>query len=54
MSNDEIVPGFDDEKDDALAIGLRRIEGLEGGLVLTLPGASPPTTRSLFTAGCTR
>ena len=36
--NNSIVPGFDDEHDDALSIELRRIEGLEGGLMLSLTG----------------
>ncbi|MDR1468223.1 MAG: STAS domain-containing protein [Spirochaetaceae bacterium] len=38
MTNDEIVPGFDIEKDDSLKVELRRIEGVTGGLILTLSG----------------
>jgi anti-anti-sigma factor len=38
MTNDEIVPGFDIEKDDSLKIELHRIEGMNGGLILTLSG----------------
>jgi anti-anti-sigma factor len=38
MTNDEIVPGFDIEKDDSLKVELRRIEGVAGGLILTLSG----------------
>ena len=38
MSNNEIVPGFDDEKDDSLKIRLQKIEDAEGCLVLYLTG----------------
>jgi anti-anti-sigma factor len=38
MTNDEIVSGFDIEKDDSLKIELRRIEGVNNGLILTLSG----------------
>jgi anti-anti-sigma factor len=38
MANDEIVSGFDIEKDDSLKIELRRIDGLDGGLIVTLTG----------------
>jgi anti-anti-sigma factor len=38
MTNDEIVAGFDADKDDSLKIDLRRIEGVEGGLTLVLTG----------------
>jgi anti-anti-sigma factor len=38
MANDEIVSGFDIEKDESLRIELRRIDGLDGGLVITLTG----------------
>jgi anti-anti-sigma factor len=38
MSNNEIVPGFDDEKDDSLKIHLQKIEDVEGCLVLYLTG----------------
>ena len=36
--NDAIVPGFDDDGDDRLAIGLARIDGVEGGLLLSVDG----------------
>lgn len=36
--NNDIVPGFDDEKDDSLRIRLQRIEGVENGLLLYLTG----------------
>jgi anti-anti-sigma factor len=38
MTNDEIVSGFDIEKDDSLKIELRRIDGVNNGLVLILTG----------------
>jgi anti-sigma B factor antagonist len=38
MSNNDIVPGFDEEKDESLRIQLERIEGVEGSLVLYLSG----------------
>jgi anti-anti-sigma factor len=38
MTNDEIVSGFDIEKDDSLKIELRRIDGMNDGLILMLTG----------------
>ncbi|GHV20727.1 anti-sigma factor antagonist [Spirochaetia bacterium] len=38
MTNDEIVAGFDTDKDDSLKIDLKKIEGVEGGLTLVLIG----------------
>jgi anti-anti-sigma factor len=38
MTNDEIVSGFDIEKDESLKIELRRIDGINNGLILTLTG----------------
>lgn len=38
MNNNDIVPGFDDEKDDSLKIRLQKIETIEGCLVLYLTG----------------
>ncbi len=38
VSNNEIVPGFDDEKDDSLRIRLQKIEGIEKCLALSLTG----------------
>jgi anti-anti-sigma factor len=38
MTNDEIVSGFDIEKDDSLKIELRRIDGMNNGLTLILTG----------------
>ena len=38
MSNNEIVPGFDDEKDDSLKIRLQKVETDAKGLVIYLTG----------------
>ena len=38
MSNNEIVPGFDEEKDESLKIRLQKIDAVEGCLVLYLTG----------------
>ena len=38
MSNNDIVPGFDEEKDDSLKIRLQQIESVDGCLVLYLTG----------------
>lgn len=38
MTNNDIVPGFDDEKDDSLKIKLQKLDNVDGGLVLFLTG----------------
>jgi len=38
MSNNDIVPGFDDETDESLNIKLENVPGIEGCLILTLDG----------------
>jgi anti-anti-sigma factor len=38
MTNNEIVPGFDDEKDESLKIKLQKVEQVNGCLVLYLTG----------------
>ena len=38
MTNNEIVPGFDDEKDDSLKIKVEPVNGVEGCLILYLTG----------------
>jgi anti-anti-sigma factor len=38
MTNNEIISGFDDEKDDSLKIKLQKVEEIEGCLVLYLNG----------------
>jgi hypothetical protein len=34
MTNNDIVPGFDDEKDESLKIKLQKVSEVEGSLVL--------------------
>lgn len=38
MNNNDIVPSFDEEKDESLRIKLEKIDGIEGCLVLYLSG----------------
>jgi len=38
MSNNDIVPGFDDEADESLSIKLENVPGIEGCLILALNG----------------
>ena len=38
MANNDIVPGFDNEKDDSLSIRLETLDSIKGGLVLYLTG----------------
>jgi anti-sigma B factor antagonist len=38
MTNNDIVPGFDEEKDDSLKIKLQKVDSVEGCLVLYLTG----------------
>jgi len=38
MNNNDIVPGFDDEKDESLKIRLQRLDGVDHALVLYLTG----------------
>jgi anti-anti-sigma factor len=38
MSNNSIVPGFDEEKDESLKIRLQSVPNVEGGLLLALNG----------------
>jgi anti-anti-sigma factor len=38
MTNNDIVSGFDDEKDESLKIKLQKVEDVEGCLVLSLAG----------------
>jgi anti-anti-sigma factor len=38
MTNNDIVPGFDDEKDESLKIKLQKVNEVEGCLVLYLTG----------------
>jgi len=38
MNNNEIVPGFDEEKDESLKIRLQKVDSIDGCLILYLTG----------------
>jgi anti-sigma B factor antagonist len=38
MSNNDIVPGFDEEKDESLKIRLQKVDNVDGCVVLYLTG----------------
>jgi anti-anti-sigma factor len=48
MANNDIVPGFDIEKDDSLRIRLQKIEATKGCLVLYLTGYIDTYNSNLF------
>ena len=54
MSNNDIVPGFDDEKDDSLKIRLQKIDNVEGCLVLYLTGYIDTYNSNFFQKRVTR
>ena len=47
MSNNDIVPGFDNETDESLNIKLENVPEIQGGLILTLNGRID-TDNSIF------
>ena len=34
MNSNDLVPGFNEEKDDSLKISLERVEGVEGSILV--------------------
>jgi len=48
MNNNNIIPGFDDEKDDSLKIRLEKIEDIDGCIVLFLNGYIDTYNSSFF------
>jgi anti-anti-sigma factor len=48
MTNNEIVPGFDDEKDESLKIRLQPVEEVQGGLILYLTGYIDTYNSNIF------
>jgi anti-anti-sigma factor len=48
MANNDIVPGFDDEKDESLKIKLQKVDTVEGCLVLDLSGYIDTYNSSYF------
>ena len=47
-NNNDLVPGFNDEKDDSLKITLERIENVDNGLVIYLNGYIDTYNSSFF------
>ena len=47
-NNNELVPGFNDEKDDSLKINLEKIEGIDNGLIIYLNGYIDTYNSSFF------
>ena len=47
-NNNDLVPGFNDEKDDSLKITLEKIEGIDNGLVIYLNGYIDTYNSSFF------
>ena len=54
MNNNDIVPGFDDEKDDSLKIRLQKVDAIEGCLVLYLTGYIDTYNSNFFQKRVTR
>jgi anti-sigma B factor antagonist len=48
MNNNNIIPGFDDEKDDSLKIRLEKIDDIDGCIVLFLNGYIDTYNSSFF------
>lgn len=48
MSNNNLVPGFDDEKDDSLKINLEKLADVENGLIVYLNGYIDTYNSSFF------
>ncbi|MAG13499.1 MAG: anti-sigma F factor antagonist [Spirochaetales bacterium] len=54
MNNNDIVPGFDDEKDDSLKIRLQKVDSIDGCLVLYLTGYIDTYNSNFFQKRVTR
>lgn len=48
MNNNDIVPGFDEEKDESLRITLQKVDGVDGTIVLFLSGYIDTYNSSFF------
>ena len=48
MDNNVVIPGFDNEKDDSLAINLRKAEGVQNGIFIYLSGYIDTYNSSYF------
>ena len=47
-SNNDIIPGFDNDRDDSLTINLRRADGVKDGLFIYLSGYIDTYNSSFF------
>jgi len=54
MSNNDIVPGFDEEKDESLKIRLEKVDTVDGGLILFLTGYIDTYNSNFFQKRVTR
>lgn len=54
MNNNDIVPGFDEEKDESLKIKLQKVDSLEGCLILYLTGYIDTYNSNFFQKRVTR
>ena len=54
MNNNDIVPGFDDERDESLKIRLQRVDAVDGCLVLYLTGYIDTYNSNFFQKRVTR
>jgi anti-anti-sigma factor len=54
MNNNDIVPGFDEEKDESLRISLQKVDGVQGCLVLYLNGYIDTYNSNFFQKRITR
>ena len=54
MSNNDIVPGFDEEKDESLKIRLEKVDTVDGGLILYLTGYIDTYNSNFFQKRVTR
>lgn len=54
MSNNDIVPGFDEEKDDSLKIRLQKVDNVDGCLILYLTGYIDTYNSNFFQKRVTR
>jgi len=48
MANDDLVSGFDDEKDESLKVNLEKVKEVEGGMILHLTGYIDTYNSSYF------
>ncbi|MFP4484739.1 MAG: STAS domain-containing protein [Spirochaetaceae bacterium] len=54
MNNNDIVPGFDEEKDESLKIRLQKVDSVDGSLILYLTGYIDTYNSNFFQKRVTR